>query len=151
MDTPGGSLPVARQARSMLETAIGKVEIANGDSIASIYKFCRIPSNARISQILLRCTATTGAIADIGLYRADTGAVVDVDFFASAQTWAAALAPWTDVTNEAATLSPTLIEQPLWQAAGLTADPQCFFDVCGTLTAAATAAGQATIQATYCV
>lgn len=151
MDTAGGALPVARQARADLESAIGKVEVANGDSIASILKFCRIPSNARVSQVLLRCTAITGAIGDFGLYRADNGAVVDVDFFASAQTMAAALAILTDITNEALTYTPTLIEQPIWQAAGLTSDPQVYFDVCATLTAASTAAGQAALEVRYVV
>jgi hypothetical protein len=149
MDTPGGALPVSRQARANLRTAIGKVEVSATDSIASILKFVRVPSNCRISELLLRCTATTGAIGDFGVYRADTGVVVDVDLFASAQTMAAALAIWTDITNESTTLTPTVMEQPLWQAAGLTADPVCQFDICATLTAAATAAGQVTVEARY--
>lgn len=149
MDTAGAALPVSRQARSDMQVAVGKVEVANGDSIASILKFCRVPSNCRISQLMLRCTAITGAIGDFGAYRADTGAVIDADFFASAQTMASALTTPTDITNESTTYTPTMAEQPLWQALGLSADPVCQIDICATLTAAATAAGQATLEVRY--
>jgi hypothetical protein len=156
MDTPGAALPAARLARTDLQTAIGKVEVSATDSIASILRFVRVPSNARVSQVLLRCTATTGAIGDIGVYRysketAAAGTVVDVDLFASAQTFAAALAIWTDVTNESLLYTPTLLEQPLWQAAGLAADPGGLLEIAATLTAAATAAGQVTIEVRYAV
>lgn len=149
MDTAGAALPVARQARANLRTACGKVEVSATDSIASILKFCRVPSNCRVSQLLLRCSAITGAIGDFGVYRADTGAVVSVALFATAQSMAAALTNWTDISNESTTVTPILAEQPLWQAAGLSADPVCQFDICATLTAAATAAGQAVLEVRY--
>jgi hypothetical protein len=151
LDTPGGALPVSRQSRAELKGAVGKVEVSSTDSIASIFRLLRVPSACRVIQLLLRCTAVTGAIGDFGVYRtpADGGAVVDVDFFATAQTMAAALAIWTDITNESTTYDPTKIEQPLWQALGMSADPQSYLDIAITLTAAATAAGQATLAVHY--
>lgn len=149
MDNAASALPAARLAKSTMLAAFGKVEVANGDSIGSILKHCRVPSNCRVSQVLLRCSAITSAAADIGVYRADTGAVVDVDLFATAQSLAAALAVLTDVTNESTTITPVIAEQPLWQAAGLSADPGVMFDVCSTLTAAATAAGQAALEVRF--
>lgn len=151
MDTASSQAPKKGQVRGEMMCARGKVEVTNGDSIASIFRVCRVPSNAFVAQLLLRCTAITGAIGDIGLYRtpADGGAVVSVALFASAQSLASALAAWTDVTNESTTLTPTLIEQPLWQILGLSADPGVWYDIAITLTAAATASGQATLMCEY--
>lgn len=155
MDTPSASLPASRLSGAVLKTAIGKIEIANGDSIASILRACRVPSNARVVAVMLRITGTiTTAAGDIGVYRystatANAGTVVDVDLFASAQALSTALNIWTDVTNESTNNTATLLEQPLWQAAGLTSDPGEMLEVAVTLTAAAGAAGQVTIRVDY--
>jgi hypothetical protein len=65
----------------------GKVEAAGGDA-GSTYRFCSIPSNAK----MVRCwfssddLSAAGATMNLGLYQttANGGAVVDADFFASA-------------------------------------------------------------------
>jgi hypothetical protein len=152
MDTAGSLLPKTAVARGALIVAKGKVEHGAADSIASIYRYCRVPSNAVIDQIYLRCTAIATAPAmDIGLYKttADGGAVVSVALFASAQVLTSALAILTDVTNESTTVTPTLYEQPLWQVLGLASDPGIMYDVCGTLTVATTATGQSTLRVGY--
>lgn len=155
MDTAGGQSPSARLTRGSLKSAIGKIEIANGDSIGSILRAARVPSHARVQQVLLRITGTiTTAAGDIGVYRYSTsttaaGTVVDVDLFASAQALSTALNIWTDVTNESTNYTATLVEQPLWQAAGLSADPQEMLEIAVTLTAAAGAAGQVTLCVIY--
>lgn len=155
MDTPGSTAPMGRLSRSDLKVAIGKVEVANGDSIGSVLRFVRVPSNCRPHRVLLRITGTiTTAAGDIGVYRVSrsttsAGAVVDVDLFASAQALSSALASWTDVTNESTTLTATLLEQPLWQMAGMTADPCDQLEIAITLTAAAGAAGQITMAFEY--
>ncbi len=48
----------------------GLVTSAADDSSGSIFRFCRVPSNARISQVLLHCllAATAGNI-DVGVYQ----------------------------------------------------------------------------------
>ena len=128
--------------------AVGVLEVANGDSIASILRLCRIPSRARISRVLLSCDAITSAAGDIGVYQiaANGGAVIDVDHFASAQSIASALVN-SDVGHEAdaadagAGFGLADVEKPLWQSLGLSADPQKFYDIAVTLTAAATAGG----------
>jgi hypothetical protein len=152
LDTAGAALPNPRLSRSDLKTAIGMVTVANGDSIASIFRVARVPSSARIVQILLRTTAITSAAGDIGVYRETgvaSGVVVDVDLFASAQSLAAAINIWTDVTNESTTVTPVLSEAPLWQLGGLTSDPGGMFDIAVTLTAAATAGGSFALAVTY--
>lgn len=146
----------ARVFRGVLEEAVGTVEAANGDSIASVYRFCRVPSNARISRVLLSCDAITSGAGDVGVYKTarDGGAVVDVDFFGSAVSIASALSN-SDITHEAdpadagAGFGQADVEKPLWQALGLTADPYIEYDIAVTLTAAAAAAGTMSMKVQF--
>lgn len=127
---------------SLLEF-VGKVEGLTTDDAASKHTFGSIPSNARVSQILLSCDAGSSGAMDVGIYQttANGGAVVDVDFFASAQSLAAALSN-VDVTHEAdaadagSGYGQSDTEKPLWQALGLTSDPGISYDICGTITTA---------------
>jgi len=153
-DTPGTAQVGGYQVRGSSFNAVGKVEVANGDSIASIYRLVTVPSNARIVRVSLRITGTiTTAAGDIGVYKAPAhgGTVVDVDLFATAQALSSALAVWTDVTNESTTMTATLMEKRLWEAVGLTADPGIDYDIAITLTAAAGAAGQITMMVDYVI
>lgn len=120
----------------------GKAAVDASASIGSTYRLMRVKSNDLVHQLLLHCTAITSAAGDIGIYRtaADGGAVVDADLFASAQSLASALAG-TDVTRESNVITVANMEKPLWELAGLSADPQVEYDIVVTLTAAATAAG----------
>lgn len=148
----------ARIVKAPLLEAVGMLEAANGDSIASIYRMVRVPSNARISQVLLSCDAITSGAADVGIYETagNGGAVVDVDFIGSAVSIATALLH-SDITNEAdpadagAGLGKADSEKALWEALGLTADPGKEYDVALTLTAAAAAAGTMVLKVRYTV
>ena len=128
----------SRITRAPLQEAIGTKQASASASIASIYRLCRIPSNARISQVIASCDAfdTTGA-GDIGIYQtaANGGAVVDADFFASALLMTTAL-PNTVCTHESGVFGIEDVEKPLWEALGLTADSMRDYDVAITLTAA---------------
>ncbi len=123
--------------------------IANGDSIASVIRVVSVASNARVDAVRLSCAAITSAAADIGVYRntRDGAAVVDADFFGSAVSIATALTN-SDVTNESAINTIQKSVQPLWQALGYTSDPNTTFDICLTLTAASTAAGDVALSVT---
>lgn len=141
----------------MVQQASATLEVANGDSIASIFRMVQIPSNAVGELVKLYCDAITSAAGDIGIYRsvADGGAVVDVDFYASAQSIASAIATGTEVQHEAdaadagAGFGLADLEKPLWQRLGLTADPGVVYDIAVTLTAAATAAGTLGLRVYY--
>lgn len=128
----------ARIMAGAMREAIGTKQASASASIGSTYALCRIPSNARISEVILSCDAfdTTGA-GDVGIYQtADNGgAVVDADFFASAVVMTAALAN-TTVTHESGVFGIEDVEKPLWEALGLSADPMRDYDVVITLTAA---------------
>ena len=132
----------------------GFAVIANGDSVASTYRLGRIRSNDRMSLIRVYSpdigTTTAG---DLGLYRtsAEGGAVVDVDFFASALSLSGGALNGTDITFEAAAAGGSIAnaEKRVWEALGLTADPFLEYDITLTLTGAADAAGTALFRWQY--
>ena len=143
-------------AGGRLRESVGTVEAVNGDSIGSTFRLARIRSNDRISRVLLSCDAISSCAGDVGIYdiAANGGAVVDADFFASAQSLASALVN-SDVTHEAdaadagAGFGHADVEKSLWQALGLAADPYKLYDIAVTLTAAAAANGTIAMKVQY--
>ena len=129
------------------------IEVTNGDSIASIYRMARVHSSWRMTELILQCDAITSAAADIGLYdtAANGAAVVDVDCFASAQSIASALIPGTNVMGEAAAVFGDIanVRKSIWEVLGLSTDPNKFYDIALTLTAAATATGTVSVKTRY--
>jgi hypothetical protein len=117
---------------------VGVIPYATGDSATSIGRICSIPSNARLSEILITAAdfTTAGAI-DVGLYRTtqDGGAVVDADLFASAVDLSGGPFANLDITREAGTTNWALLdaEKMLWEALGLTADPCIEYDIAATI------------------
>lgn len=151
-DTSSQKLNSTRLQEGRLKESVGTVAAANGDSIGSIYRFARIPSGARVSEVILLCDAITSGAGDVGLYDVPTvnsGAVVDADFFASAQSIASAITTGTNIVHESGVYSVEDIEKPIWEALGLSADPRKLYDVAMTLTAATTAAGDVTLKVRY--
>jgi hypothetical protein len=159
--TAGDAFPQTLTAQKIdggrLRERVGVIEAVSGDSIASIYRMARVSSGDRISRVLLSCDAITTCAADVGIYditSVNAGAVVDVDFFASAQSLATALVN-QDVTHEAdaadagAGFGLADVEKPLWQALGLASDPGKQYDLAVTLTAAAGSAGTVALKVQY--
>lgn len=147
----------SRIERGMLRSSIGVIETSAADDIGSKYIMCQIPSSARMSALKLSCDnlGSTGT-ADIGLYQTteNGGAVVDADFFASAQALTSALSN-SDVLGEAAGANASLDvserEQPIWEAAGLTADPFIDYDIVLTVAEAVELAGHISLEAIYVI
>lgn len=135
-------------ATGRVKESIGVIAVANGDSATSVLRFFSIHSSWRVSQLLLSCSAVTGAAANIGLYDLPTvnaGAAVNATLFASAQSLASALDAAT-VLRQSTTISVDKLEQPIWKLLGLTVDPGKWFDVGAALTADATAAGNVALK-----
>jgi hypothetical protein len=133
-------------------TTTDTVAITNGDSIASVFRVCRIPSNARIKSVSLFCTAITSGAADVGLYQTATygGAVVDADFFTAAQTIATASGGISVMSgNLLSGANSANRNKRVWEVLGLTSDPGREYDVALTLTAAAAATGTAGLEVEY--
>lgn len=125
---------------------------ATGTAIGNVFRMIRVPGNAVIYDLLRSQNAIAGLVGDIGVHRTpdDGGAVVDADFFASAQALNAATVGPASVLNESAVNTPTLQMQPLWQAVGLSSNPG-HLDITVTVTTAATGAGDLILQALYSV
>lgn len=141
----------ARVAKMAMQMAAGTCAASAASSVGSKYILCQIPSNARVSQVLLSCDASgaTGT-TDIGIYQttANGGAVVDADHFASAVVITSALKN-SDVTFESGVYGVEDIEKPLWEALGLSVDPQRDYDVVATITAIHADGGDISLQLSY--
>lgn len=131
-----------------LKTVGGTVTAVAADSQNTTYQFCRVPSNAKIKQIWFESGAQGAGTIDLGVYYATDGVggkpttllaanAIDQDLFASAIAITSLSQP-TNVINESATFDGDKQNQPLWQAAGLSADPGGSFDIVGTLAVAVT-------------
>ena len=108
-------------------------------SITSIIRLCEIPAHATVHSVTFASAAQGAGKFDLGLYKtnADGGAVVDQDFFATAIDCTSAVV-LTDETNESTTNTIAKQNQPIWQAAGVTAPgpaPGTMYDVCAVVVA----------------
>jgi hypothetical protein len=121
-------------------------------SITSVIRLVSVPSNAIITGMYLQSAAQTAGKFDVGLYRTngDGGAVVDQDFFATAVDCASAVVI-TDVLNESGTNTIAKQSQPIWQAAGMSADPKSQLDIALTVvtTDVTTGTGAVSIRVKY--
>lgn len=145
----------ARLTGSVLMSATERVTMATtGHGVGTIHRLFEIPSNAVISRVFFSAPdiGTTTA-ADVGLYRttADGAAVVDADFFASAQALNAGPYENVDITRESTVITPANRHQAVWQILGLTADPGVRYDVALTMTGASDGTGSVDVTVQYTV
>lgn len=130
------------------------ITVVNGDSATSKYIYGSIPSNALVRSVKYSAPdiGTTTAF-DLGLYRTteDGGAVVDVDYFASAVAVSSGPYNHVEIGQEAGAAGGDITKfmQPVWQILGLAKDPNLMYDVVATLTGAADAGGTLIIEIVY--
>lgn len=132
---------------AQLMSVAGLVTCAADDTANSIHRFLRLPSNARVSQLLFSTgDATTAGAINLGIYQTAEygGAVVDADLFASALDLTGGPMKNLDVTYESDEFTPAESIMPLWQVLGLSADPCREYDVAATIST--TYNGAATTQ-----
>jgi hypothetical protein len=141
-NTAGEGAPVALKTVDAIVTAVAS------SSINATYQFVRVPSNCKVKTVVFESEAQAAGAIDIGVYYATDGeggqptallaaAAISQALFASAVALTSASGP-TEVINESGTFTLDKRSQPLWQAAGLSADPGGMFDIVGTLTTAIT-------------
>lgn len=145
--TPVVFVNASKGAGAALQETMGYVANAADDSGTSVFRMCRVPSNARISAVFLTTgDATTAGAIDIGVYQiADNGgAVVDADLFASALALTGG--PFTnfDVTFESGEYTVDETVKPLWQVLGASADTNRLYDIAITITTTYNAAAVGT-------
>jgi len=141
-------------ANGVVHEAVGTVETLAADDAASVYRLVRVPSNARITRMLLASDAITGASAsDVGVYQtaANGGAVLDADFFATDVDISSAVA-FTEVILEATATDISKVEKRLWELfpGTYTSDPMIDFDIAVTVNDV-TAAGTISMKVSYVV
>lgn len=144
-----------------LNATQGYVTSVAADSIASTYRLCQVPSNARVDSVRFQCAALGASTTlDVGVYYptyipAGAGlagslasTAISQAFFASAIACTSAVA-LTEVTNESLTNTIDKQEMPLWQALGLTTDPGIALDIVATATAANASGGLLGVKVAY--
>ncbi len=135
----GYSTPQTQEAKATVNALAFNIAATNGDSINSIYKLGRIPSNAIIlPESSLYCPAIAGL----------TSVSVGLDNLLGTAV-AAALMSAVDIHagGTFSMLSNVAVSnylQRAWQLLGLASDPGQRLDVYATLNAAATASGAIT-------
>lgn len=154
--TNGDATPVVITNRILTRgpvfTACGTVEVAAGDDDGSVFRFVRVPSNARIISITrFNDAITTGTAYEIGLHQtaANGGAAADADLFATAVDLSSASVVGVEQRFEAADIIN--IEKRVWELLGLTADPQRDYDLTFTGTTVGTGAGTISVEVRYTV
>lgn len=148
--------PVANSLNVMgavLREQVGTVEIAAADADGSIYRLARVHSSWRISQLsVFNDAITSGAVFDVGLYATaeDGGAVVDANAYADNITLVSASLTGTEILFEGGSaVGVEDIEQAVWENAGLSADPNCFYDICFTGDTVGSGAGTVSLRTRY--
>lgn len=139
----------------------GHATTVASSSDGSTYQLVRLPSTAKVKQVVWESGAQAAGTINVGVYYATDGSnalsksallvadAIDEDFFASLLAVTSAVAA-TDITNENAAYPPSARDMPLWQAVGLSADPGGNLDIVATVqTALTTAATEIGITVRY--
>lgn len=137
--------------RGTVYSAVGVIAKAASDNDTSVFRAVRVPSNARIIDIVRANTAiTAGTSYQIGVYQtaANGGAAVSAGLFAATQDLSTAS---TGTSSRYLASAVTTGEQRLWELLGLTADPQRDYDICFTGVTAGTGAGTLLLDVRYTV
>jgi len=146
--------------------AAGALRVVNGyittvaaDDTSSTYRLVRLPSAAVVKHIIFEAAAMAGSSAvHVGLFYSDAtndgtqpalqGTVIDADFFGQSISVVNAVVP-TDIVGEGGFYTLNERNLPLWQAAGLTADPGGFFDVVVSVSATINTGALLGVEAQY--
>lgn len=166
---------IGEGADGMLRCANDSLASASGDSIASIYRLVRIPTNAKIKRVLLNSAVATAGSGDIdvafsdapdlpAVYQPLAGTVVQVTGPADNKLFGAGQS-LVALTQSDKTFSGTFLplyqNMPLWQVlvalgctqfnnpAGVPQDPGGFFDLVIKLTVAITTGGTVALECDY--
>lgn len=137
-------------AAAFMWTVNDYIAVSASMDVASTYKLVRLPSNAKLKQLIFESAALGAGKFHIGAYYSDSvtdgtppslqGTLIDVDYFATLVDCASKVGP-TDVLNEADTVTLDKRKMPLWQMLGLSADPGGFIDIVATVNTTAITTG----------
>lgn len=118
------------------------VTVSASMAALSTYRLVRLPSNCKVKQVLFESEAQGAGKFQIGVYPSDSttdgtnaaapNTATSVKLFADDIDCASAVAQ-SDKTNSGGSYTLDKRNQPLWQAAGLSADPGGFLDIVATV------------------
>lgn len=149
-----------RLERGSLRSSFQSVAVGAADSATSYYPLVQVPTTAMVRGVLkTSVTGMTTLAGDVGVYKTTansagvtTGVAANTgsgSIFAAATSFATKQ-DRVDVTNTSTTYPTDKMEQPLWQAIGLSADPGGYFDIGVKVTTANTgAAGRLGLEVQY--
>ncbi len=125
-------LTTSSESVGVLREASSAATVSASQSSSDTIRLVRVPSSARISQVLFSSgDATTGGAVNIGIWQTveNGGAVVDADLFASALALTGGPFENLDVTFESDEYTYAESAKPLWEVLGLSTDPGREYDV----------------------
>ena len=148
--------------KGIVHQSEGYVQTASAtDGAGSLYKMCKVPSNARVSEVKFQSDALGGSGAvNVGVYYPEyiplgaglvsslAGTAIAATLFASALSVASAVAE-TNITNQSGNNTIAKQELPLWAAAGLSADPDIELDICVAVSTVIASQGYVGLKASY--
>lgn len=127
-------LTTAHRAGGNVKAAGGTITPTAAAEANSTYRFCRVPSNARILRVLwTSADFTTAGAVNVGVYAKDGGAVVDADLFAAALALQSGPYAHSDITFSSGEYTVAEADKMLWEVLGLSADPQTEYDITATV------------------
>jgi hypothetical protein len=122
----------ASKSVGTLREASSAATTANNQAQNDTVRLVRVPSNARISQVLFSAAdASTAGAINVGIWQTaeNGGAVVDADLFASALDLTGGPFENSDITFESDEYTYAESAKPLWEVLGLSADSNRDYDV----------------------
>lgn len=146
-----GTVTDAVVVNSMAHLSVGTLEATAAESATSVYRFLKMPSNARIHTLEFSNDALgSGTSVNIGAYETATNGAAAVTV--SAASFALSLQTVSVATNLNITnlvVDKANAEKPLWQILGKTADTNRMYDICATAKATIGTTGTMTLKAIW--
>lgn len=133
--------PTGVGAEGYLKNVSDSVVVVAASAADSTLRVLRVPTNAKVKQVILTSQAQGAGKVNVGVYYPVDGPTglpdlvantISAAFFASDVDLASAVQP-TDITNESGTYTADLWNQPLWKALALATDPGGEFDIVATV------------------
>lgn len=151
-DATPRTLTAAYLAHGRLREQVAKAEVAAADDNNSVYRMFRVHSSWRISELALWNDAITcGSDFNLGLYQTaeNGGAVVTDNIWADAVSMASARAAAGPLDCMFEQLNIDDIQKRVWELAGLSADPNRWYDIAWIGIAVGTGAGGISMRMRY--
>lgn len=147
LDTSPFTPPNSYLSKGDVRSAVGTAAVLVADDDGSVYRFVRVPSNARITSVRRANDALTGGTAfDLNIYEtADNGGALAKAKVVSGLNLSGA------ATEIIVPLAVADAEKRVWELVGLTTDPRKHYDICLSGTTVGTTSGTIVLKVEWVV